>query len=103
MEYLLIFASLSARSPCLLYRVLASGEDRVEEVSVLGFDPSEYGVDILSGLDRHEGFAVFFDARESVEILDQVLAALEDSFSVLGLDQEVAVPVHDCKDLAQGW
>ena len=36
-----------------------------------------------------------------MEVLHEVLAALEDSFAVFGSDEEVAMTTHDCQDLAQ--
>lgn len=66
-------------------------------------DMGKHRVYIFQVLDRHERFSVLFHSRESVEVLNEVFATLENPFPPLGFDQEPSVLVHNLQYLFEGW
>jgi hypothetical protein len=64
-------------------------------------DTSEYSIYIFETLDGYERFSVLFDSGKSVEVLDEVFATLENTFTSFVFYKELSVFVHDSEDFSK--
>jgi hypothetical protein len=64
-------------------------------------DRVDHTVYIFGTLDLHELTAVFLHSRESVEILDEMLASLHHPMSSLHLPEEITMFYHRREDLIE--
>jgi|GEM_PF-6266321 len=59
-----------------------------QNLEIFSSDMLEYHTNIFETFGSYEGFSVFFDSGEAMEILDQMFATLENSPLSLGFEEE---------------
>jgi hypothetical protein len=74
-----------------------------EEGWMLGSDTGDNSVEIVWRLDVYETGAVFLDSRESMEVLDEVLACFHHAFAFFVLPEEITMFSHGREYLAKCW